>query len=225
MSKKVKVNQLIDAKSLADMRREYTLNGLQRQDLDDSPFVQFERWLQDAVDAGVPDPTAMTVATVDSAGQPSQRIVLLKDMSAKGFVFYTNLGSRKANELEHNSKISLHFPWHVIERQVRICGVAERLSNLEVSRYFLSRPKESQLAAWASQQSRPVSTRQVLMQKFNEVKQKFAEGEVPLPRFWGGYRVIPQEIEFWQGGEYRLHDRFEYQKQAAGSWAITRLMP
>lgn len=225
LGKKLTPAQQQKQQRLADMRREYSLNGLQRAELDACPFRQFELWLQNAIDAEVPDPTAMTVATVDQSGQPSQRIVLLKDMSAKGFVFYTNLGSRKATELEHNSKISLHFPWHILERQVRIAGVAERLSNLEVSRYFLSRPKESQLAAWASRQSQPISTRQLLLAKFQEVKQKFADGEVPLPRFWGGYRVVPHEIEFWQGGEHRLHDRFEYQKQTNGSWAISRLMP
>ena len=210
---------------LADIRREYSRGGLDRQDLHDDPIIQFDAWLKDIIDTGLPDPTAMTVATVDASGQPSQRIVLLKDVSPKGFVFYTNLGSRKAEELKQNPRISLHFPWHIIERQVKVCGVVEPLSSLEVSKYFLSRPRESQLAAWASQQSRPVSTRQLLMSKFAEVKDKFAKGQVPLPSFWGGYRVIPHEIEFWQGGEHRLHDRFVYRRQPDNTWQIERLMP
>ncbi len=206
------------------MRREYRLGELRREDLDDNPIVQFERWLKDVIDAQVPDPTAMTIATVSADGQPSQRIVLLKDVDDRGFVFYTNLGSRKAKELAHNNKISLHFPWHFMERQVKVCGVAEPLSNTEVARYFFSRPKESQLAAWASKQSQPISTRQMLLSKFAEVKEKFANKEVPLPTFWGGYRVVPHEIEFWQGGEHRLHNRFNYLKQGDG-WQIQRLMP
>lgn len=211
--------------SLHDIRREYCKGELRRRDLNDDPIVQFNQWLQDVVDAQLPDPTAMTIATVSPDGQPSQRIVLLKDVSGDGFVFYTNLGSRKAQELKENSKISLHFPWHIIERQVKVCGTASPLSTAEVARYFLSRPRESQLAAWASQQSKPISTRQMLMTKFDEIKQKFASGEVSLPSFWGGYRVIPHEIEFWQGGEHRLHNRFVYAKQEEGQWDIQRLMP
>ena len=211
--------------SLSDIRREYSQAGLDRDALDDNPFVVFERWLQDAVDAKLPDPTAMTVATVDGEGQPSQRIVLLKDVSQNGFVFYTNTESRKASELQQNPKISLHFPWHILERQVKVCGQVQPLSVTDVARYFMSRPKPSQLAAWASQQSRPIASKQLLIEKFNQVKQKFSEGKVPLPSFWGGYRVIPHEIEFWQGGEHRLHDRFVYRRQAGNSWRIERLMP
>ena len=210
---------------LQDIRREYQLGELKREDLHPDPIAQFDVWLKQAIEAELPDPTAMTIATVSPDGQPSQRIVLLKDVNNGGFVFYTNLGSRKAQELEDNQKISLHFPWHYIERQVKICGVATQLSTAEVAKYFMSRPKESQLAAWASQQSKPISTRQLLMSKFEEVKQKFAQGEVPLPSFWGGYRVIPHEIEFWQGGEHRLHNRFVYAKQQDGEWQIERLMP
>ncbi|MFT4995435.1 MAG: pyridoxamine 5'-phosphate oxidase [Paraglaciecola sp.] len=210
--------------SLSDIRREYIQAGLDRDGLDDNPFILFERWLQDAVDAKLADPTAMTVATVDEGGQPSQRIVLLKDVSQDSFVFYTNTESRKASELQLNPKISLHFPWHMLERQVKVCGQAQPLSTTEVARYFMSRPKPSQLAAWASQQSRPIASKQLLIEKFNQVKQKFSEGKVPLPSFWGGYRVIPHEIEFWQGGEHRLHDRFVYRKQAK-HWKIERLMP
>lgn len=210
---------------LSDIRREYTREHLDMDMLDADPMVQFEHWLQQSIDAGLPDPTAMTVATVAPDGQPSQRIVLLKDTSPDGFVFYTNLGSRKAQELKANSKISLHFPWHHLERQVKVCGVAKPLSVARVTQYFLSRPKESQLAAWASQQSKPISTRQLLLAQFDKMKQKFADGQIPLPDFWGGYQVEPHEIEFWQGGEHRLHDRFVYTRQPDNSWSIERLMP
>ena len=208
-----------------DIRRSYVKDKLDLDKLDADPFVQFERWLQNAIAAELPDPTAMCVATVDAQGQPSQRLVLLKDVSSAGFVFYTNLGSRKATELAGNPKVCLHFPWHPLERQVIVYGTAERVSNTQVLKYFLSRPKESQLAAWASEQSRPVSTRQALMQKFAEIKHKFEHGEVPVPSFWGGFLVVPQKIEFWQGGEHRLHDRFMYQRQADDAWQIERLCP
>jgi len=210
---------------IADIRRSYSMDKLDLDKLNADPFLQFEGWLKDAVAAELPDPTAMCVATVDASGQPSQRLVLLKDVSSKGFVFYTNLGSRKASELEHNPKVCLHFPWHPLERQVIVYGTAERVPTSQVMSYFLSRPKESQLAAWASEQSRPVSTRQVLMQKFAEIKHKFEQGEVPVPSFWGGFLVKPHQIEFWQGGEHRLHDRFMYKQQADSSWVIERLCP
>jgi len=210
---------------LDNVRREYLRDGLKRENLADEPFSQFETWLQQAIECELKDPTAMCVATVDSSGQPSQRIVLLKDFNRDGFVFYTNLGSRKAEELAQNNKVSLHFPWHNIERQVIVYGKAERLSHAQVLKYFLSRPKESQLAAWASEQSRPVSSRQALMQKFAEVKHKFAKGDVSLPSFWGGYLVKPHQIEFWQGGEARLHDRFMYRLQDDNSWNVERLAP
>lgn len=218
--------------TLKDIRRDYAMGELREQDLNRDPIKQFETWLNDVVKADVPDPTAMTVATVSPDGQPSQRIVLLKDVNADGFVFYTNLSSRKAKELEMNSKISLHFPWHFMERQVKVCGIAQPLSTTEVASYFFSRPKESQLAAWASKQSHPISTRQMLLSKYEEVKQKFSDGEIPLPKFWGGYRVIPHEIEFWQGGEHRLHNRFTYTRDNHADdtgenqqWDIQRLMP
>lgn len=210
--------------SIADIRREYDRDTLDRDSLLEDPFMQFNLWLKDAIDAQLPDPTAMTLATVSEDGQPSQRIVLLKDISNGGFVFYTNLESRKAQEIKHNQKVSIHFPWHYIDRQVKICGVCESLPIADVTKYFLSRPKESQLAAWASAQSRPISTRQMLMGKLQEITEKFKAGDVTLPKFWGGYRVIPHEFEFWQGGEHRLHDRFLYQKQDS-DWTIQRLMP
>lgn len=207
-------------------RREYLQSGLQREDIPDEPFSLFNDWLKQAVDSEINDPTAMCVATVDQNGQPSQRIVLLKDFGEQGFVFYTNLGSRKAQELAANDKVCLHFPWHPLERQVIVYGTAERLSHAKVLKYFLSRPKESQLAAWASEQSRPVSSRTALMQKFSEMKHKFSAGDISLPSFWGGFLVKPHQIEFWQGGAHRLHDRFMYTKDAStANWSIERLCP
>ena len=210
---------------LADFRRSYTQGRLTESDLTPHPFTLFDLWLQQVIDSGIPDPTAMTVATVDAEGQPSQRIVLLKDATEEGFVFFTNLGSNKAKDLEANQKISLHFPWYLMERQVKVNGVAEPLSRARVARYFLSRPKESQVAAWASKQSQPISTRELLMTQFSQLKEKFSKGEVPVPDFWGGFLVKPHKIEFWQGGEHRMHDRFEYLKQADGTWSTQRLMP
>lgn len=206
-------------------RREYTLATLDESQLTDDPFELFKTWLDDAIKSEIPDPNAMTVATVDAAGRPSQRIVLLKDLTEEGFVFYTNLGSRKAQELKQNPNIALHFPWHFIERQVRVCGVAEPLSRAKVAQYFFSRPKDSQLAAIASKQSQPISTKQALLTQFVQLKDKFAQGDIPLPDFWGGYLVRPEQIEFWQGGEHRLHDRFEYTKQEDAKWTIQRLNP
>jgi pyridoxamine 5'-phosphate oxidase len=212
-------------RSISDIRRDYTLSGLDVDDLTTEPFALFERWLQNAVDANLADPTAMTVATVNKEGQPSQRIVLLKDFDETGFVFYTNTGSNKAQDLSQNSKISLHFPWTMLDRQVKVLGVAQQLNASEVAKYFMSRPKPSQVAAWASDQSRPIANKQLLMQKFSEATAKFAEEAVPLPSFWGGYRVVAHQLEFWQGGEHRLHDRFVYTKTPKDDWQIERLMP
>jgi len=209
---------------IAHLRREYTRGGLRRKDLPDDPLVLFEHWLRQACEAQLPDPTAMTVATVDSSGQPFQRIVLLKHYDAKGFVFYTNLGSRKALQLAENPRISLHLPWHFLERQVMILGDVEKLTALEVAKYFHSRPRDSQIGAWVSRQSSRISARSILQSKFMELQKKFQQGEVPLPTFWGGYRVKFHTMEFWQGGEHRLHDRFLYQRSHDG-WTIERLAP
>lgn len=209
---------------LEDIRREYTKGGLRRKDLLADPVQQFDLWLKQAIEAKLTDPTAMTVATVDESGQPFQRIVLLKHVDEQGFVFYTNLGSRKASQIEVNAKVSLHFPWHPMERQVHIAGVAEKLSVVENMKYFSSRPKDSQLAAIASKQSSRISARGVLEGKFLELKQKFEKGEIPVPSFWGGFRIKPTSIEFWQGGEHRLHDRFLFSKEAE-AWHIDRLAP
>lgn len=211
--------------SLEHFRLEYTKGGLQRKDLDANPMVQFGLWMEQVIASGLPDPNAMTVATVDASGQPSQRIVLLKHADDNGFVFYTNLNSRKARELKQNDKISLHFPWYLLERQVKVCGIAEPLSTAEVLKYFVTRPRDSQLGAWASRQSNPISSRQLLMQQFEAMKNKFSRGDIPLPDFWGGFRVKPTQIEFWQGGAHRLHDRFQYNRQENGAWTIDRLEP
>ncbi len=211
--------------SLSDIRRQYSNAHLTEQELTGHPVDLFRKWLDDAIQSDSPDPTAMTVATVDASGQPSQRIVLLKDVSEEGFLFYTNLGSRKAKELAQNDKISLHFPWFFMERQVRVCGTAHKLTTAENAKYFFSRPKDSQLAAYASRQSQPIATRELLMTQFKQLKDKFANKELPVPDFWGGFRVIPHQIEFWQGGEDRLHDRFEYNKTEDGQWTTQRLMP
>jgi len=209
---------------IAHLRREYTQGGLRRQNLTETPLPLFERWLAQACEAKLADPTAMVVATVDETGQPFQRIVLLKHYDEKGLVFYTNLGSRKAQQIEHNPRVSLHFPWHMLERQVMVQGTAERLSTFEVLKYFHSRPRDSQIGAWVSKQSSRISARGILEGKFFELKQKFQNGEVPLPSFWGGYRVSIEQMEFWQGGAHRLHDRFLYQRTLDG-WNIDRLAP
>ena len=209
---------------LEEFRREYLRGGLRRKDLPSTPLELFESWQQQAIESGIIDPTAMVLATV-ADGQPSQRTVLLKHLDADGFVFYTNYGSRKAREISGNSQVSLLFPWHQLERQVKICGKAEKVSLAESIRYFATRPRESQLAAWASQQSRRISTREFLLTQLEHMKQKHRHGEVPLPDFWGGFRVVPHEIEFWQGGVNRLHDRFQYRLQSDGSWIIERLAP
>ena len=210
--------------SLQDNRREYDYGKLSRESLLDSPFDQFKLWMAQAIEADIQDPTAMSVATVSAEGKPWQRMVLLKDFDERGFVFYTNLGSRKAAEIAGNAQVSLHFPWLQLDRQVIVGGRAERLSTVDVMKYFLSRPKGSQLAAWASKQSSRINSRQALETQFEQVKAKFSKGEIPLPDFWGGFRVVPEEIEFWQGGESRLHDRFNFQRDG-DNWDIALLSP
>ena len=208
-----------------DFRREYTAGGLSREMLDACPLRQFERWLEQSVRAGLGDPTAMVLATIDEQGNPWQRIVLLKGLSHDGFVFYTNYGSAKAQAIAHNSRVSLHFPWNELDRQVIVAGETQKMSVVESASYFLTRPRESQIAAWASRQSRPVSARAMLEKQVQVLKDKFGKGEIPVPDFWGGYRVIPQRIEFRQGGAHRLHDRFLYSRQADDGWSIEQLQP
>ncbi len=185
---------------IASIRRQYGANELHEKDLADHPVDQFKVWLGQAIDSKLfKDPTAMTVATVDPSGMPSQRVVLLKNYDQKGFVFFTNLESNKAQQLSSNPNICLHFPWLELERQVIIRGKVKKLSLAENTEYFLSRPHDSQLAAWASKQSKPVATRKLLEEAFSQMKNKFAKGKVPLPGFWGGYRIEPETVEFWQG--------------------------
>lgn len=210
---------------LESLRREYLMGGLDIDDLSSSPFQQFEKWMEQVITLQFPDPTAMTIATVSEDGQPSQRIVLLKHFDEDGLVFYTNYSSRKAKELDLNPKISAHFPWHAVERQVKVCGVAEKLSAAQSMKYFASRPRDSQVAAVASSQSAVLSSRTVLLNQFEALKQKFNAGEIPFPDFWGGYRIVPSEIEFWQGGANRLHDRFRYLRIDETNWKIDRLAP
>ena len=207
-----------------DFRREYVAGGLTREMLDACPIKQFEGWLQQAVEAGLDDPTAMVLGTIDTEGRPWQRIVLLKGVSTRGFVFYTNYNSDKAEAMASEPRVSLLFPWNVLDRQVIVGGRAEKMTVTESARYFLTRPRESQLVAWASQQSRTITTRAVLEQEVRRLRDKFGRGEIPMPDFWGGYRVVPDRIEFWQGGEHRLHDRFRYHRDGEG-WQIDQLQP
>lgn len=210
--------------NLSAERREYCYSGLERSDLQDDPMEQFESWLQAAHKAQVTDATAMVLATVDEHNRPYQRTVLLKGFDHRGFVFFTNLASLKAKQLHHNTNVCLHFSWLTLGRQVMIVGEAKRLSNLENMRYFLSRPRESQLAALASHQSHPITSRRILEEKFLELKKNFQDREIPAPAFWGGFCVEPQQIEFWQGREHRLHDRFLYRRDN-DRWGISRLSP
>lgn len=210
---------------LEDIRRDYTLAGLSREQMAAEPMDQFEVWFKQALEAQLnADPTAMSLATVDAEGQPSQRIVLLKNYDAQGFVFYTNLQSHKAQDIAGNNKVSLHFAWTPLERQIIVYGEAEKLSVAEATRYFLSRPRESQIAAWTSQQSQKVGSRKLLEQAFEQMKHKFQQGDIPLPSFWGGYRVKPTKMEFWQGRGSRLHDRLMYSQTNQG-WQLDRLQP
>ncbi len=210
--------------SYENFRREYTAGGLSRDKLDDCPLTQFESWLEQAVKAGIGDPTAMVLATVDESGTLWQRIVLLKGLSRGGFVFYTNHGSNKARAIAARPQVSLHFPWNDLDRQVIVAGTAQKMSLAESAAYFATRPRESQIAAWASRQSRPISTRALLEEQARAIREKFGRGEIPLPDFWGGYRVLPERIEFWQGREHRLHDRFLYTRGEDG-WTIEQLQP
>ena len=212
--------------SIEDTRREYRHARLSRESLLDSPFDQFQLWLDQACQSSIKDPTAMTLATVGADSKPWHRAVLLKGFDKKGFVFYTNLGSHKAKDIAENPHVSLHFPWFFLDRQVSIGGVAKKVSRGEVLKYFLSRPKESQLAAWASRQSSRLSSRQALEAQFFAMKEKFAHGDIPTPDFWGGFRVTPDQFQFWQGGESRLHDRYQYSlSESKKQWEITQLAP
>lgn len=205
-------------------RHDYTQGNLRRYDLTAEPLDLFERWLQQAITANLPDATAMSVATVDGQGHPYQRLVLLKHYDQQGFLFYTNLQSRKATQLAAAPWASLLFPWQALDRQVIITGRAEPLDRDTVLAYFRTRPRDSQLAAWASPQSKPIPSRDTLTERFKAYEQRFSHQAVPLPEYWGGFLVRAETFEFWQGGRDRLHDRFLYQRRD-NDWQIDRLAP
>ena len=206
------------------LRCDYDREPLSKSDLNPDPVKQFREWFEDARSSGIPEPNAMTLGTSDKSGHVSCRTVLLKAYDERGFVFFTNYGSRKALQIAENPRASLLFPWVALARQVEIAGTAEKISAAESLAYFMSRPFGSRLGAWVSDQSSVISSRHILQAKFDELKRKFANGEVPKPEGWGGFRVVPESVEFWQGGRDRLHDRMLYKKIGAG-WEISRLAP
>ena len=208
----------------AGFRHEYIGKGLRRRDLDPDPIKQFNNWFTAAFNAQILDANAMTLATCFE-GKPSARVVLLKDFDGRGFVFFTNYASDKGRQLEKNPNAALVFYWMEVERQIRIQGKVKKTSRAESEEYFHSRPIGAQLGAWASHQSEMIDARRVLSARLEEMKQRFAEGPIPLPPHWGGFRLKPERIEFWQGRPDRLHDRFRYTLQRDGSWKIDRLAP
>jgi pyridoxamine 5'-phosphate oxidase len=208
-----------------ERRIQWMSMGLKRDELDPDPFRQFQQWFTQAIDADIPEPNAMSLATVADSGQPWLRTVLLKIYDERGFVFFTNYESRKARQIAGEPRVALLFPWAALGRQVKITGEAARIPLMESVKYFATRPRGSQIGAWASPQSEVITSRSLLEAKFDQMKRKFAKGEVPLPSFWGGYRVVPETIEFWQARESRLHDRFLYSRGAEGRWQIERLAP
>lgn len=210
---------------LPSLRHEYVAHGLRRRDLDPDPVRQFSNWFTAAVEAGIRDVNAMTLATATRDGRPASRIVLLKGFNRDGFTFFTNYESAKGRELAENPRASLCFYWMQLERQVRIDGQVEKTSREESQRYFHSRPIGSQLGAWASRQSEVIDGRQVLEARLAEMTERYRGAEIPLPAHWGGYRVKHERIEFWQGRANRLHDRFRYSRAGDGSWQVDRLAP
>lgn len=212
--------------NLADLRQSYTKGSFSEDDLIASPFELFEKWFQQALDSQIEEPNAMCLATANATGQPSTRVVLLKDFSERGLTFFTNYESRKASDLDANPKAAVNFLWLPLQRQVNVVGRVERISKAASLKYFLSRPFSSQLGAWSSPQSKVISSRQILETKLDQIKRKFAGGKVPLPDNWGGYCIIPESFEFWQGRPSRLHDRFIYKLDEAEAWsAPQRLAP
>ncbi len=208
-----------------DLRLQFMQQGLHQSELNPNPIKQFEAWYGEVVASKIHEPGAMSLATVDADGQPWQRIVLLKLYDERGFVFFTNYESHKANQIAVNSSVSLLFPWHALGRQMMVTGEAEKVSTVESLKYFATRPRGNQLGAWASGQSQMISSRSILETMVESMKQKYANQDVPLPPFWGGYRVKPKAIEIWQEQKNRLHDRFIYQKNEAGEWFSQRLAP
>ena len=208
-----------------EIKQDFSREPLERRNLHADPLVQFETWFGEACDEGIPAPNAMTLATVCSDASPTARTVLLKIYDRNGFVFFTNYGSRKASQIKVNPEVALLFPWFSMGRQVSVTGSASRISSSASLKYFLSRSRGSQLGAWTSEQSSVISSRDILETTLAQMKRKFTEGEIPLPSFWGGYRVQPKTIEFWQSRPNRLHDRFQYTRQTDNSWSIDRLAP
>jgi len=210
---------------LGSIRRVYGNSGLSRDTLNPDPIIQFEHWFNEALETDIKDPSAMSLATANKQGEVSLRTVLLKTYDQQGFVFFTNYESAKSRHIAENPNVALLFPWLDQDRQVKIVGRASRIPTSESLKYFLSRPRGSQLGAWVSEQSSVISSRTLLMSKLEEIKKRFADGDISLPEFWGGYRVKPTSIEFWQGQPDRLHDRFLYQQQDDMGWTISRLAP
>ncbi|MBE2204799.1 MAG: pyridoxamine 5'-phosphate oxidase [Chthoniobacterales bacterium] len=206
------------------LRCDYNREPLVEAQLDPDPVKQFRLWFEEARTAGIPEPNALTLGTADRSGKVACRTVLLKAYDERGFVFFTNYGSRKARHIAENPRASLLFPWVALARQVEVAGIVEKVSLAESLAYFISRPFGSRLGAWVSDQSAVISSRQILLAKYEELKRKFSDGEVPMPEGWGGYRVVPESVEFWQGGHDRLHDRFLYERDGSG-WKISRLAP
>lgn len=210
---------------LAALRQDYSQRGLRRCELDPDPIQQFNAWLGEAMVLGLLEPNAMTLATVDVSGQPWSRTVLLKICDERGFAFFTNYSGDKARQMAGNPRVALTFWWGALERQVNVTGSVNQTTRDESDAYFHSRPVSSQLGAWASAQSAVVEDRAQLERQFEEARARFGETEIPLPSHWGGYRVAPQTVEFWQGRRSRLHDRFRYTRQQGGGWKIERLSP
>lgn len=210
---------------LGELRKNYTKDGLTEKDLDKDPFKQFEFWFKQAIETEINEPNAFSLATASKELEVAVRTVLLKMFDKKGFVFFTNYESVKSKQIAENPKVAAVFPWLPLERQVVITGKAKKVSTTESLKYFSTRPRGSQLGAWISQQSSVITSRKLLEIKFDEIKRKFLDKEIPLPSFWGGYRIIPNTIEFWQGRPNRLHDRFKYTLQEDNSWTIERLAP
>jgi len=212
------------AMDLTFIRQGYKDKGLEKEDLNADPIIQFKSWFEDAKKSE-PIPTAMSLSTVNNNGEPTLRTVLLKLFDQRGFVFFTNYKSRKAGHITDNPNVAVLFNWVALERQVTITGVAEKIKTKESIKYFMSRPRGSQLGAWVSDQSSVLSSRKILELELKEMKRKFSDGEIPLPDFWGGYRIIPKSFEFWQGRPNRLHDRFIYSMQSNELWKIDRIAP